>query len=264
MLIDTHCHFNHKKLAGDIAACLVRAEAADVQRMIVVGFDLESSEEAVRLADAHPGVLFAAVGVHPHDSKDWNEATDRRLRELSANPGVVAIGEIGLDYFHNFSPRPQQFEAFKIQMRLARELCLPVVIHCREAYEDTLEILAHEGVGEIGGVMHCWAGNLKQSKQTIALGMALGFGGTLTYNSAEEIREAARQSPETALLVETDAPFLTPIPHRGKRNEPAYSRIVAERLADIRGVSYHELAAITTQNALRVFPRLQSSTLSKP
>ena len=257
MIIDTHCHYNHKKLR-DVDACLQRAFEADVRHSIVVGYDLESSEEAVRLADLHPGVLSAVIGVHPHDSKDWNSATEKRLRSLSENPNVVAIGEIGLDYFHDFSPRDKQFEVFRIQMKLARELNLPVVIHCREAYEDTLGVLEAEGVGEVGGVMHCWAGNLEQAKRTVELGMALGFGGTLTYKSADSIRDAAVQMPETALLLETDAPYLTPIPHRGKRNEPAYTRLVADQLSTLLNRSYSEIAALTTANALRVFPRLNS------
>ena len=257
MLIDTHCHYNHKKLR-DIDACIQRANDADVRHSVVVGYDLESSEEAVRLAEKYPGILSAVIGVHPHDSKDWDSATENRLRKLSSNPNVVAIGEIGLDYFHNFSPRDKQFEVFRIQMKLAREVDLPVVIHCREAYEDTLGVLAQEGVLEIGGVMHCWAGNPDQAQLTVGLGMALGFGGTLTYKSADEIREAAVTMPETALLLETDAPYLTPIPHRGKRNEPAYTRIVADLLATLLERSYSEIADLTTANARRVFPKLNA------
>lgn len=256
LLIDTHCHFNHERLAGDISACLERASAADVREMIVVGFDSASNEQAVALAEQYAPALFAAVGVHPHDSKSWDTATEKRLRTLAENPRVVAIGEIGLDFHYDFSPREDQFAAFRAQMRLARETGLPVIIHCREAYTETLELLAAEQVDEIGGVMHCWAGSVEEAGRTVDLGMALGFGGTLTFKNAEEIRVAARTVPQEALLVETDAPYLAPMPYRGKRNEPAYTRIVAEKLAELRGLSYAQVAALTTANARRIFHRL--------
>ena len=262
MLINTHCHFNHKRLLDDIEGCIERAARVGVTQMIVVGFDMASSEQAVAQAEAHPGTLFAAIGVHPHDSKDWDHASEVRLRALSGHPSVVAIGEIGLDFHYDFSPRDAQYAAFRAQMRLAREIGLPVVIHCREAYTETLEVLAEEGVHEIGGVMHCWAGSPEQADQTVALGMALGFGGTLTFKSAEEVREAAKRVPAEALLVETDAPYLAPMPHRGKRNEPAYTRLVADYLAGLRGVGIPEIEAITTANARRVFPRLARGEIS--
>ena len=257
MLIDTHCHFNHKRLEDDLNDCLTRAEQADVRQMVIVGYDMASSEQAVRQAEARPGVLFATVGVHPHDSKDWNEESEARLRALAGHPSVVAIGEIGLDFHYDFSPREAQYAAFRAQMRLARDAGLPIVIHCREAYHETLDVLEVEGARKIGGVMHCWAGTPEQAVQTVALGLALGLGGTLTFKSAEDIREAARQAPAEALLVETDAPYLAPMPHRGKRNEPAYTRIVADALAQLRGVSFPEIEALTTANARRVFPRLR-------
>jgi len=257
LLIDTHCHFNHQRLQDDLDGCLQRATAAGVLQMIVVGYDLPSSELAVAQAEAHPGVLFAAVGLHPHDSKDWSEEAEARLVELSEKPCVVAIGEIGLDFHHNFSPREAQYPAFRAQMRLARRVGLPVIIHCREAYPETLELLAEEGVRQIGGVMHCWAGSPEQAQLTVALGMALGFGGTLTFKSAEDIRVAARQAPAEALLVETDATYLAPMPHRGKQNEPAYTRLVANHLASVRGISVDEIDSVTTQNAWRVFPQLE-------
>jgi TatD DNase family protein len=256
MLIDTHCHFNHKRLEADLDACLERALQAGVRQMIVVGYDDASSAQAVAQAEAHPGVIFAVVGVHPHDSKDWTPDVEVRIKELAGHAAVVAIGEIGLDFHYDFSPRKAQYAAFRAQMRLARDVDLPVVIHCREAYAETLELLAAEGVRDMGGVMHCWAGMLEQAEQTVALGMALGFGGTLTFKNAGEVREAARRVPSEALLVETDAPYLAPMPHRGKRNEPAYTRIVAGHLAGLRGISMPEIEALTTANARRVFPRL--------
>jgi TatD DNase family protein len=256
MLIDTHCHLNHERLEADTADCLARARAAGVEQMIVVGYDPPSSEQAVTLAEAHPGTLFAAVGVHPHDAKDWNPAAEARLRELAAHRYVVAIGEIGLDFHYDFSPREAQFAALRAQMALAHAAGLPVVIHCREAYAETLEVLDAEGARETGGVMHCWAGAEEDVERTVELGMALGFGGTLTFKNAESIRAAARHVPPESLLVETDAPYLAPMPHRGKRNEPAYVRYVADYLAGLRGLSVPEVEALTTANARRVFPRL--------
>ncbi len=256
MLIDTHCHFNHERFADDLAETLARAARAGVSQMIVVGFDLASSELAVALAEAHPETLFAAIGIHPHDSKHWDEAAASRLRTLADHPRVVAIGEIGLDFHYDFSPSEAQERAFRAQMQIARESELPVIIHCREAYPETLQILSEEGADDAGGVMHCWAGTPEQAAETVALGLALGLGGTLTFKNAEDIRIAARNAPLESLLVETDAPYLAPVPHRGKRNEPAYTRLVAEKLAELRGLSLPEIAALTTANARRVFPRL--------
>lgn len=256
MLIDTHCHFNHARFAEDLSACLHRAEEAGVRQMLVVGYDLASSEQAVALAEAHPGRLFSAVAVHPHDSRHWDTATEARLRELTDNPHVVALGEIGLDFHYDFSPRDAQYAAFRAQMQMAREAGLPIIIHCREAYAETLQVLADEGADVTGGVMHCWAGTVVEAEQTVALGLALGFGGTLTFKNAEEVRNAARAIPVESLLIETDAPYLAPMPHRGKRNEPAYTRLVAEKLAELRGLTFAEIATLTTANARRVFPRL--------
>ena len=256
MLIDTHCHFNHKKLADEIPACIARAHAADVEQMLVVGYDAASSTEAVALAETYAPHVFAVVGVHPHDSKDWNEETAQRIREWAGHPRVVAIGEIGLDFHHDFSPREAQGAAFRAQMKIAQEVGLPVVIHCREAYPETLEILAEENVQALGGVMHCWAGTVEEAQQTIELGMHLGIGGTVTFKNAANVRASAKIAPLDRLLVETDAPYLAPMPYRGQRNEPAYTRLVANYLAELRGMTYEELADATTANARRFFVKL--------
>jgi TatD DNase family protein len=256
MLIDTHCHFNHARFADDLPECLERALQADVRQMIVVGFDLESSEQAIALSEAYLPYLFAAVAVHPHDAKDWNAAAAHRLRMLADHPHVVAVGEIGLDFHYDFSPRTAQETAFRAQMQIAREANLPVIIHCREAYSETLALLADEGADETGGVMHCWAGTVEQVVQATEMGLFLGFGGTLTFKSAESIRDAARRVGRELLLVETDAPYLAPVPHRGKRNEPAYTRLVAAKLAELRGSTLPEITRLTTENAQRCFPRL--------
>ncbi|MCX6380509.1 MAG: TatD family hydrolase [Armatimonadetes bacterium] len=256
MLIDTHCHLNHERLAGDIEDCLQRAFEADVQKVIVVGCDRVGSETAVKLAERYPAQVFAAVGVHPHDSKHWDNSMGDWIRDIAQNPAVVAIGETGLDFHYDFSPRIDQYAAFRAQMRLAKEVSLPIILHCREAYPETLEILAEPEFADVRGVMHCWAGSVAQAKQTVALGYWLGIGGTLTFKNAEEIRAGTLAVPLTSLLVETDAPFLAPMPYRGKRNEPAYTRLVAEHLAELHSLSYPELAEITTQNARDCFPKL--------
>jgi TatD DNase family protein len=257
MLIDTHCHLNHARMAEDVVESLARAEVAGVERMITVGYDLESSREALRLAEAYPNRVCASVGVHPHDAKHWDAEAEVWMREAALHPGVVAIGEIGLDFHYDFSPRPAQFEVFRAQMRLAQAHKMPVILHCREAYPETLSVLAEAEFRDVRGVMHCWAGSVEQALHTAKLGYALGFGGTLTFKNAQEVRDSAQAVPLETLLVETDAPYLAPMPHRGKRNEPAYTRLVAERLAELRGLSFEALARLTAQNALRVFARMQ-------
>ncbi len=256
MLIDTHCHFNDARFAEDMLECIARARDAGVSQMIVVGADREGSEQAVAIAEEVGDGVFATIGVHPHDANHWDAATEARFRTLADHPKVVAIGEIGLDYHYDFSLREAQFEAFRAQMRLARAAGLPVVIHCREAYADTLQVLGEEGADQTGGVMHCWAGTVEEAQQTAAMGLALGFGGTLTFKNADEVRLAAQTMPLESLLIETDAPYLAPMPHRGKRNEPAYVRLIAERLAELRGMTLEEIARLTTGNAHRTFPRL--------
>jgi TatD DNase family protein len=256
MLIDTHCHFNHSRFADDLLPSLERARAAGVQQMIVVGYDMASSEQAVALSESHTPALFAAVGVHPHDSKSWDAASAARLEAMLDHPRVVALGEIGLDFHYDFSPREAQYAAFRTQIGIARRAGVPIIIHCREAYPETLQVLMEEGGDETGGVMHCWAGTVAQAEQTVGMGLALGFGGTLTFKNAQEVRDAAQDVPSASLLVETDAPYLAPMPHRGKRNEPAYTLLVAEKLAELRGMTLAELATLTTGNAHDVFPRL--------
>ena len=258
-LIDTHCHWNHEKLRHELIPGLERARIAEVNRMIVVGCDQASSEEAVTLASLHPGIIYASVGFHPHDAKSWMDSHIPLLKGMAAKPGVVAIGEIGLDFHYNYSSLEAQHTALKAQMAVATKVGLPVIIHCREAYPECLAALEACGIRETGGVMHCWAGTWEQAQQSLALGMYLGIGGVVTYPKAVEIHEAAINCPADRLLIETDAPFLTPVPHRGKLNEPAYVRLVAQRIADLRGISIEELGEITTANAERLF-KLQRTT----
>jgi TatD DNase family protein len=250
-LVDSHTHLDDAQFNEDRAAVIERARAAGVERMLAIGTgsgppDLEA---AVRLAGDYPFVL-ATVGVHPHDAAKATETTFERLRELAAHPKVVAIGEIGLDYHYDFSPRDVQRAVFSTQLAIAAEAAQPIVIHTREAWEDTLEILRREWHGE--GVMHCFTGDVTQARQALDAGFCLAFGGVLTFPKAEPVREAARFTPADRLLLETDCPYLAPVPHRGKRNEPSFLAETARRLAEVRGQSIEEVAAFTTANFERL------------
>jgi TatD DNase family protein len=258
-LIDTHCHLNHDQLIVDVDAVVERAQEAGVREMIVVGYDIESSEKAVDIASRYASV-FAAIAVHPHDSRHYDDAAEKRLRQLADNHRVVAIGEIGLDYHYNFSPREDQFRAFRAQLALAAGMDLPVIIHCREAYADVLAMLEAEKDPGIGCVMHCWAGTVEEAERAITQGCYLGFGGVLTFKNGEENRAAAAITPESLLLLETDAPYLAPVPFRGKRNEPAHTRLVAEKMAELRSCSLEHIAELTTANARRLFARMAVSS----
>ncbi|MCG0238633.1 MAG: TatD family hydrolase [Firmicutes bacterium] len=250
MLFDTHCHLDHSKFDEDRTEVLERARAAGVGLMMVVSTSEANSRQVLALVEQHPD-LYAAVGVHPSDAAAWDEGTYARLRELARHPKVRAIGEIGLDYYWDY-PREAQFRAFRAQIRLARELGLPIVIHDRDAHEDVVRVLEEEGAGEVGGIMHCWSGDWALAERCLALGFYLGFGGTLTYPRNEAIREVARRAPIDRIVIETDSPYLPPVPHRGRRNEPAYVRHVAEFLAELRGMAYPDLAALVTANAKRL------------
>jgi len=257
-LIDTHVHLNSRDLGHELADVLARAEAAGVRRFVVVGFDLASSERAVRLAEEDPRI-FATVGIHPHDAKHWDATAEATLRRWATNERVVAIGEIGLDFFRDLSPRPTQYDAFRAQLWLATEVGLPVVIHCRDAYEETLDLLETEA-GATPVELHCFAGKAAHAERAWARGWYLGVGGTVTYKKNDELREIVRATPPELLLLETDAPYLSPEPLRGKfPNEPARVALVAERVAELREEPVAEVARCTTGNAERFFRRLISA-----
>lgn len=253
-LTDTHCHLDDEKFDSDRDAAIERALEAGVTQIVAVGTgdgppDLESG---IRLADAHRNV-YATVGVHPHDASKADDGSLRRLEELLKHEKVIAIGEIGLDYHYDFSPRDRQRAVFVEQMRIARDARKPIVIHTREAWDDTLALLAeHWAPSRLGGIMHCFTGGTAQAAQCIQLGFHLSFAGILTFPKAVEIREAAAMCPMERLLVETDAPYLAPIPHRGKRNEPAFVVHTAQVLAGLRGLTFEEVARLTTHNFSRL------------
>jgi TatD DNase family protein len=257
-LVDSHCHLSDEAFSGDLPAVLVRARDAGVSRVVIPGVDLQSSARAVHLAEGTPG-LFAAVGIHPHEARHWQAESIDRLRQLARSPCVVAIGEIGLDYYRDHSPRRQQRHAFDEQLALAAELGLPVIVHNREAIDDVLAALLPWAAGltpahrQHPGVLHAFSADLKAGQRAVAAGFMIGIGGPITYRNADERRQITSALPVDHLLVETDAPYLAPHPHRGGRNEPAYVRLVAESLADMEGMDHSELAVLTTANAADLF-----------
>jgi len=242
---DTHCHLNHEQLLPEWEAALFRAQQAGVQRLIVIGYDLPSSERAVQLAENSPA-LWAAVGIHPHDAAQCTPDTLARLRELSQHPRVIAIGEIGLDFYRDLVPHEAQYEALHAQLALAQERGLPVILHCREAYDPLLDVLAQ--YPRVRGVLHCFSGTQAHAERGLALGYFLGIGGVVTFKNAENLRAIVQAMPRERLLLETDAPYLTPHPYRGKRNEPAYLPLIAQTVANLWNLSLEKLSALTEAN----------------
>ena len=246
-LVDSHCHLDDAQFDADRDQVIARAQAAGVQIFLAIGAGAgpPDLEVAICLAERYPG-FYATVGVHPHDAAKAGDETFERLAALAAHPKVVAIGEIGLDYHYDFSPRDVQRRVFARQLQLAAEAGLPVSIHTREAWNDTLDILRVHGPAS--GIFHCFTGDARQAQQALDLGFHLAFGGVLTFPNAESVREAARIAPARRLLLETDCPYLAPAPHRGKRNEPAFVVEIARRLAEVRDASFESIAALTTAN----------------
>ncbi|HHV61300.1 MAG TPA: TatD family hydrolase [Firmicutes bacterium] len=256
-LVDTHAHLDDERFGADRDEVVERAARSGVKMIVNVGCDIPSSEAAIAFSRCYKGV-YAVTGIHPHDAANAPHDAMDRLRDLAEDEAVVAIGEIGLDYHYELSPRDVQRELFIRQLDLARELGLPVVIHDREAHGDVMDILrAHaSGPRGAGGVLHCFSGSLEMARECIKMGFYISFGGPLTFSNARRLRELATALPPDKILVETDCPYLAPVPHRGERNEPAFVRFTAEKLAEIRGVPLEEIAELTTTNARLVFPRL--------
>jgi TatD DNase family protein len=253
-MIDSHCHLDAESFATDLPAVLERARACGVKRLICIGSgrDITSARSAVALA-ARESDVYAAVGVHPHDVARMTEGDWSALRELGSGARVVGIGETGLDYHYDHSPRQIQQAAFRRFVGLARELRRPVISHVREAHADAAAILRAERAAEVGGVIHCFSGGVDDARPYLDLGHYLSFSGILTFKNADDIRAAAQFAPLSRLLVETDAPYLAPIPHRGQRNEPAYVVRTLEALAALKGISVEEADRITTENTRRLF-----------
>jgi len=259
-LIDSHCHLDEARFDADREQVIARALAAGVTRMVTIGASggMQANYDAIALATRHAGI-FATVGIHPHEASAVSPEVIEELARLARAPKVVAIGETGLDYYYDNSPRPVQCEVFRQFIQLARMLRLPIVVHLRDAYEDALTILREENVAETGGVMHCFSGDRAQAKSVLDLGFDISFSGVVTFKNADELRAVARMVPADRFLVETDAPFLAPLPYRGKRNEPAYVVHTAAAVAEARGQALEEIAAVTRTNTERRF-RLEPET----
>jgi TatD DNase family protein len=251
-LFDTHAHLHVPEFADDLDAVLARARAGGVRQMVTVGTDVETSHAAVALAERDAD-LFASVGVHPHHAGEAGEADLAELERLARLPKVVAVGETGLDFFRNLSPRDAQERVFHWQLDLARRVAKPVLIHCRDAHAETLGMLGDADIGRTGGIMHCFSGDAAVAARVLELGLLISIAGPVTYPNARALPEVARLVPADRLVVETDCPFLPPQPYRGKRNEPAYVVITARRVAELRGEPLERLAAQTSENARRLF-----------
>ncbi len=259
MLIDSHAHLTDKRLRSDLENVLRRAAEAEVQAIITVGTDPADNRAVAKLV-AEQGqregagpAIYGTLGVHPHDAKVVTEDVLAEMAEMATRPRIVAIGEAGLDFYRDLSPRDRQEMAFVQQIHLARELSLPLIVHSRDAHERTLTILEREGGGEVHGVMHCFSGDMEIARRVLALGMHIGIAGPVTYPKSQKLQQVAAQVPLERLLVETDCPYLAPQRYRGRRNEPAYVMYVAEQIARMRGLSFDEVARMTAENAAALF-----------
>jgi len=252
MLFDTHVHLNARQFMEDREEVIQRAFDAGVKYMVVVGFDHETIPLAIEIAEQYDSI-YAAIGWHPVDAIDMTDEDLKWIEELCSHPKVVALGEMGLDYHWDKSPKDVQKDIFRKQINLAKKVNMPIIIHNREATEDIIKVLKEENAKEVGGIMHCYNDSVKYVQDCLDMNFYMSFGGTVTFKNAPLPQEAVLEVPDNRLLIETDAPFLAPHPNRGKRNEPAYVKLVAERIADLRGVSYEEISSMTTQNAFDFF-----------
>jgi TatD DNase family protein len=253
-LIDSHCHLDMESYTDDLDHILDRARSAGVQSIISIGIDEESSRSAIKIANANP-MVKASVGVHPHDVENITEGTYQRLKVLISEnrDQVVGYGEIGLDFAKQYAAADIQRKAFQEQLQLAKEMSLPLIIHDREAHEDTIQLLQRNGPFPHGGVMHCFSGDMVLAEQVLALGFYISIPGVVTFKNGQDLQEVARQVPLESLIIETDGPFLAPSPWRGKRNEPSYLPYTAAKIAELKDVSMEEVALQTSKNVERLF-----------
>ncbi len=252
MLFDTHAHYYDQQYNEDLNETIERAKEKGVGLILTASSDIASSVESVTLSQNYE-MIYAAVGVHPHNVIDLNNNIISALTDFASYPKVVAIGEIGLDYFYDNSPREAQKIWFAKQISLARNVKKPIIVHDRDAHEDTLGILKSENAKEVGGVLHCFTGSIEMARELMGLGFMISIAGPVTFKNANRLLDVVKYVPEDMLLIETDSPYLAPEPHRGKRNESAYVRLIAEKVAKIKGKSLDYIADITTSNAKRLF-----------
>ncbi|MBD3108956.1 TatD family hydrolase [Bacillus sp. AGMB 02131] len=252
MLFDSHAHLNAEQYKDDLEEVIERARTEGVSNMLIVGFDRPTITRAMQLVEEYD-FLYASVGWHPVDAVDMTDEDFAWLEELAAHPKVVALGEMGLDYHWDKSPKDIQKEVFRKQIELAKRVNLPIIIHNREATKDIVDILKESGAKEVGGIMHCFGGSIETARECMNMNFYISFGGPVTFKNARGVKEVAAQIPLDRLLIETDCPYLTPHPFRGKRNEPSYVKLVAEELANLHHITYKELADKTTANAKKLF-----------
>ncbi len=252
MLIDSHSHLDSDKYDQDLDQVIQRARENGVQQIVTIGTDIPSSQKATSLSETY-SEIYASVGIHPHEVKTLDRKAFMKCHDLADTPKVIAIGETGLDYYYQYSPPEQQIRWFREHIRLARSLQLPLVIHSRDAKEETLLILEEEKADEVGGVLHCFTGDADMAKRGMEMGFYISFSGIVTFPKAKDIQQVARDISLERILVETDCPYLTPVPFRGKRNEPAHTRLVATKIAELRGMSLEETALALTENTRKLF-----------
>ncbi len=252
MLIDVHAHLEMPDFRSDLEEVIQRAKQAGVEYIFTVGTEEQDWKRAVEIAQSYPSV-YAVLGVHPHNASEFDDRAILLLKELCRSEKVKAYGEIGLDFYRDLSPRDVQVKSFRQQIEVAKELKLPIVVHDRDAHTEILEILKSQKAEECGGILHCFSGDYEMASACIEMGFCISIPGTITFKNAEKLQEVVRRLPLESLLVETDAPFLTPVPFRGRRNEPSFVRYTAEKIASLKNVSFEELADATTRNARRLY-----------
>lgn len=252
MIFDSHTHLNAEQFNDDIPETIERAKELGVTKMAVVGFDTPTIEKSLQLSHDYSNI-YSIIGWHPTEAGSYTKDIEKKLQEQLTMPKVVALGEIGLDYYWMEDPKEVQAEVFRRQIAIAKEMNLPISIHTREALADTYQILKEEDIRDIGGIMHSFSGDFEWAKRFLDLGMYISFSGVVTFKKAQDVQEAATHVPLDRLLVETDAPYLAPVPYRGKRNEPGYTRYTVEKIAELRNLPIEEVALQTWKNAHRLF-----------
>jgi TatD DNase family protein len=252
MYIDTHAHLNDEAYIEDLEAVVKHCQDNQLRYVLNIGYDMPSTYKAVELAKAYD-FCYAGVGVHPHDAETVTEETYTILKQLAQEKKVIAIGEIGLDYYRNLSPKDKQINVFRRQIALAKAMKLPIIIHDRDSHEDIMQIMKEEKAEEVGGVLHCFSGSWEMAKVCLNMGFYISFAGPVTFNNANKLREVAKKVPKDRILGETDCPYLTPVPYRGQRNEPSYVIHVVKKLAELRAVTETEMAHTIMRNAQTLF-----------
>ncbi|MCL5038085.1 MAG: TatD family hydrolase [Chloroflexi bacterium] len=252
MLCDSHAHLDDEAFSYDLDSVVGRAQESGLKYIVCPGTDIKSSKRCLEIALQYPDVIIPAAGVHPHEAKSWNEKAEAALEDIISSCRVKAIGEIGLDYHYDFSPRNVQMEVFRRQIRLAVKYRLPLICHLREAESDFIKILSEEALPSPPGVIHCYSSGPDYVDEFLSRGFYIGFTGVITFKKADRVKQALGKVPLDRLLIETDSPYMAPVPYRGKRCEPAHAVLTARAAADIKGISYDELAAHTTANLLEM------------